>query len=88
MRLTLIAGLLFACFEAFHGFLDAAITQVHTEVSMIEEWLTALEWNHCWDVNKMTSITSLRPDVIEDNLVQIFARLDLEYLSLKQNSSA
>lgn len=53
---------------------------------MIEEWLTALD--HCWDVNRMTFISSPRPGVIEDDLVQIFARLDLESLSSGQNSSA
>jgi hypothetical protein len=78
--------LLFACFEAFHGFLDVAIAQIHAGVRMIEEWLTALLT--CIDLGQMTSLSSPKPAIIEDEIVQIFARLDLESLSSGKNSSA
>ena len=84
LRLMLMACLLFACFETFHGFLDAAIAQIHVGVRMIEEWLTTLDQR--WDVNRMTSIASPRPNIVEDELIHIFSRLDLESLSSRKNS--
>jgi hypothetical protein len=86
LRFTLIACLLFACFESFHGSLDTAITQIHAGVRMIEEWMVTIQTCR-GGFRSMSSVSSPKSNIIEDELIQIFARVDLESLSSRQNSS-
>ena len=84
LRTTLIACLLFACFETFNGFLDSAISQVYSGIRMIEDWFKppnqASEW--------LTSIHSPAPLVVEDELIQGFGRLELLAMSYSDPRNA
>ena len=79
LRTVLIASLLIFCFENFHGDVRLALTNVQSAVRMMHNWLAD---------NTGTSAHrsfSPSPNVIEDDLVTAFARLDVHLMSWIEN---
>lgn len=75
LRTTLITCLVIACFEAFHGNHPLANAQILTGMSLIYEWRATFS-------NELPmGFQSPKPDVVEDDLVQTFGRLEVSVLS-------
>ena len=83
MRATLIAYLLFTCFETFNGFLDGALTQIYASVRIIEEW----QRQHAQLPKHKTSVFSPQTLVIEDELIRAFGRLELDAICYQDSRS-
>jgi hypothetical protein len=75
LRTALIASLLIFCFENFHGDVRLALTNVQSSVDLLHSWLAS---NIGPEVPKGFSP---RPQIIEDDLVLAFARLDVHLMS-------
>jgi hypothetical protein len=72
LRTTLITCLVIACFEAFHGNHPLANAQIITGMSLIYEWRATFS-------NELPmGFKSPKPDVVEDDLVQTFGRLEVQ----------
>jgi hypothetical protein len=75
MRTILIACLLFVAFEAFHGNNNSAVQQAHGGIKLLNGWLP--QWvPKGKDESILKGLRSPAPHMIEDELVQAFARLD------------
>lgn len=73
MRTILIACLLFVAFESFHGNNNSAVQQAHGGIKLLNGWLP--QWVRK-DDQQLKGLRSPAPHIIEDELVQAFARLD------------
>jgi hypothetical protein len=75
LRTALIAALLIFCFENFHGDVRLALINVRSAQELMHNWLES----------KGESATPRRfspaPFVIEDEMVQAFAKLDIHMLT-------
>lgn len=72
LRTTLITCLVIACFEAWHGNHPLANAQIITGMSLIYEWRATFS-------NELPmGFKSPKPDVVEDDLVQTFGRLEVQ----------
>jgi hypothetical protein len=72
LRTTLITCLVIACFEAFHGNHPLANRLIITGMSLIYEWRANVS-------NEIPmGFKSPKPDVLEDDLVQTFGRLETD----------
>jgi hypothetical protein len=76
--------LLFTCFETFNGCNDAAIAQVYAGVRIIDEW----QRQYIQDTDEITSVSSPKPFVIEDELLHAFTRLELEAMTYRDFRAA
>jgi hypothetical protein len=77
LRIILMACILVVCFETLYGKHESALAQVQTGLGLL---------NKCFDtdsrpVAKTTNTSSPFPCVIEEELVQAFARLDIHVLT-------
>lgn len=72
MRRALIACLLVFCFESYIGNQVAAITHAQSGISLLHQWKPPKK------TLATTTIQSPAPHIVEDELVQAFARLDLQ----------
>ena len=85
LRTTLITCLVIACFEAFHGNHPLANAQLKTGMSLIYEWRATF-------ANALPmGFKSPKPDVVEDDLVQTFGRLEIQtcdYVGMYSRPSA
>ncbi|CZR65187.1 uncharacterized protein PAC_15087 [Phialocephala subalpina] len=75
LRTQLLASILIICFESYLGNAKSVETQVRTSVRLLQDWKdkNARPWFH--------PLTSPAPDIVEDELVHFFDRLDLEVMS-------
>jgi hypothetical protein len=73
LRTTLITCLVIVVFEAFHGNSTIADNQIQTGVSLIQEWKATYP-----SPRVVKGISSPNPYIIEDELVEAFARLELQ----------
>ncbi|KAH8795671.1 hypothetical protein BGZ57DRAFT_747773 [Hyaloscypha finlandica] len=85
LRTTLITCLVIACFEAFHGNHPLANAQILTGMSLIYEWKATFS-------NEVPmGFKSPKPDIVEDDLVQTFGRLEFqtcEYVGMYNRPTA
>ena len=85
LRTTLITCLVIACFEAFHGNHPLANAQIKTGMSLIYEWKATFS-------NELPmGFKSPKPDIVEDDLVQTFGRLEVQtcdYVGMYSRPSA
>jgi hypothetical protein len=85
LRTTLITCLVIACFEAFHGNHPFANAQILTGMSLIYEWKATFS-------NEIPmGFKSPKPDIVEDDLVQTFGRLEFqtcEYVGMYNRPTA
>jgi hypothetical protein len=74
IRTILITSLIILCFEVFHGNFAGANVQVQSAMSVIQEWRASFH-----GINSPTrGFSSPDANIVEDDLVQIFARLDTQ----------
>jgi hypothetical protein len=76
IRVTLIACLLVVYFEGFHGSPVAAMTHAAHGVKLLHCWLEK------YDGSELSLPKSPAPDIIEDELIYAFNRLDLQVLNI------
>jgi hypothetical protein len=77
LRTILLTSLVIICFESFHGNYALADAQVQTAIVLIEEWKASFP-----NGNQIAlGFSSPAPDIIEDELIQIFGRLDIQTIS-------
>jgi hypothetical protein len=74
IRTILITSLIILCFEVFHGNFAGANAQVQSAMSVIQEWRASFH-----DINSPTrGFSSPDANIVEDDLIQIFARLETQ----------
>jgi hypothetical protein len=76
---TVIACLLAVCFELFHGNMQSALTQAQSGLRIINQ---SLENAKC-PVKCVAGIESPVPNVVDEKLIQVFARLDIHAIPFK-----
>jgi hypothetical protein len=81
MRNTLIACLLFVCFETFHANNHLALDEAQSGLKMVNGWLPQFVKQGALNSSHVPGPRSPASYVIEDELVHAFARLDLVMLS-------
>ena len=69
LRTKLLASILIICFETYHGYYDSAARQVRTSVKLLEE------------AEKKKKSYGMTQEPIEDELVRVFDRLDVQLMS-------
>jgi Fungal specific transcription factor domain len=77
MRNTLIACLLFVCFETFLGNNEVALNETKSGFKLISGWLPQFVNQSSLRHDPMQGSRSRVPYVIEDELIRAFARLDI-----------
>lgn len=75
IRMALIACLLVVCFEGFHGAPVAAMTHAAHGVNLLHCWLEK------YGGSEPSLLKSPAPNIIEDELIYAFNRLDLQVLT-------
>ena len=86
LRTTLIACLLFYCFESFHGYHELAISQVYSGLKLIREWTTS--YYKPDDTGKRrTRIGSEDPYTVEDDILRAFGNLEIEVMTYADGRS-
>jgi hypothetical protein len=74
IRTRLIACVLFACFEAYHGNCETALTQIFAGVEMMEEHAKRIK-----ESNKIPNSPGLQP--VDHEFLQSFAMLEIQACS-------
>jgi hypothetical protein len=87
LRTTLIACLLFYCFESFHGYHEMAISQVYTGLKMIRDWTTSF-YRPDKDGKVMCRIGSENPYIVEDDILRAFGSLEIQVMSYADGRNA
>ncbi|KAE8447196.1 hypothetical protein EG329_011027 [Mollisiaceae sp. DMI_Dod_QoI] len=80
LRTTLIACLLFYCFESYHGYHELAINQVYSGLKLIREWASSF---YKPDENGRLNIRigSEDPHVLEDDILRAFGSLEIQVMT-------
>jgi len=81
MRNTLIACLLFVCFETFHANNHLALDEAQSGLKMVNGWLPQFVKQGALHANHVPGPRSPASYVIEDELIHAFTRLDLVLFS-------
>ena len=76
LRMKLLTCLVIICFEAFHGNLDLADTQLQIGLKLLHEWRKHYKLEDTISVE----CPSPAPNVVEHELVQCFDRLEVQSL--------
>ena len=87
LRTTLVACLLFYCFESFHGYHELAISQVYSGLKMIKDWTTSF-YKPDKDGRLWTRIGSECPCVVEDDILRAFGSLEIQVMSYADGRNA
>lgn len=74
IRTRLIACILFACFEAYHGNCETALKQIFAGVEMMEDHAKRIE-----ELNKIPDRPRLQP--VDNEFLQSFAQLEIQACS-------
>jgi hypothetical protein len=80
LRTTLIACLLFYCFESYHGYHEMAIDQVYSGLKLIREWASSF-YKPDADGRKRTKIGSENPYMVEDDILRAFGSLEIQVMT-------
>ncbi|KAH8821247.1 hypothetical protein F5884DRAFT_659397 [Xylogone sp. PMI_703] len=84
LRTTLVSCLVINCFEAFHGNHELADAQIQRGNALIQAWKK--EYPDHADKFGL-GFTSPAPDIVEDEIVQLFGRLEIQTNSFIDNGS-
>jgi hypothetical protein len=87
LRTTLIASLLFYCFESFHGYHELAISQVYTGLRLIRDWVTS-HYKPDAEGKYRVRIGSENPHEVEDDLLRAFGNLEIQVMSYADGRSS
>lgn len=87
LRTTLIACLLFYCFESFHGYHELAISQVYSGLKLIRDWTTSFYKTDGYG-RLMTRIGSEDPYIVEDDILRAFGSLEIQVMSYADGRNA
>ncbi|KAG0651528.1 Aspercryptin biosynthesis cluster-specific transcription regulator atnN [Hyphodiscus hymeniophilus] len=87
LRTTLIACLLFYCFESFHGYHELAVNQVYTGLKMIREWTTSF-YRPNLEGKPLTKTGSETPYTVEDDILRAFGSLEIQVMSYTDGRKA
>jgi hypothetical protein len=85
LRNALIGCLLVFCFEGFQGNQDLAISHAQSGYQLLQDWLAKASSQSTSIYGK--GISSPAPLVIEDDLVHVFKRLDLQIMTVSDSRS-
>jgi hypothetical protein len=88
MQNILIASLLFACFETYHGNHYTALDDVHSGLKIINGRLPQFVKQGVIPASYSAGLMSSAPCAIEDELINAFARLDIVVILLAKDKSA
>ena len=83
LRTTLITCMVIICFEGYHGNYDIANNQLQIGISLIHDWKA----RHARVNRSVSAFLSPAPDMIEDELIQEFGRLEIQKISLFSSTS-
>ncbi|PMD29927.1 hypothetical protein L207DRAFT_538384 [Hyaloscypha variabilis F] len=86
LRTTLIACLLFYCFESFHGYHELAISQVYSGLKLIREWTTSY-YKPDDNGRRRTRIGSEDPYTVEDDILRAFSNLEIQVMTYADGRS-
>lgn len=78
MRTTLIICIIIICFEAIHGNHESAAGQLQSGLGLIQNWKAQQRTAE----NHPQGFSSPAPEVIEDYLVQVFGRMEIQSMSV------
>lgn len=84
LRTSLVSCLVINCFEAFHGNHELADAQIQRGNALIQDWKKAYP-NHADKFG--LGFTSPAPDIVEDEIVQLFGRLEIQTNSFIDNGT-
>jgi hypothetical protein len=87
LRTTLIACLLFHCFESFQGYHELAISQVYTGLKMIRDWATSF-YRPDKDGKLLTKAGSEDPCTVEDDILRALGSLEIQVMSYADGRNA
>lgn len=76
LRTTLLTCLMIVCFEYFHGNYRLADAQIHNAIALIDNWRRSFPYAHLHPLG----YSSPAPDIIEDQLIQVFGQLEIQSL--------
>jgi len=76
---TLVVCLLAVCFKIFYGNMYSALGQAQSGLKLINQFLE----NAKCPVKHVTGIESLIPNVVNEEIIQVFACLDIYAISFK-----
>ena len=77
VRQALVWNLLIYCFETYHGDHETALRHAHTGLELLSDWLGTQPHS----VSYLPGLNSPVHNIIEDELVQAFTRLDCEVMT-------
>lgn len=80
LRTTLIACLLFYCFESYHGYHELAINQVYSGLKLIREWASSF-YKPDADGRLNIRVGSEDPHVLEDDILRAFGSLEIQVMT-------
>ncbi|PVH77255.1 hypothetical protein DL98DRAFT_463945 [Cadophora sp. DSE1049] len=80
LRTTLIACLLFYCFESYHGYHEMAINQVYGGLKLIREWASSF-YRPDESGRLRTKIGSENPHIVEDDILRAFGNLEIQVMT-------
>ncbi|KAH6696708.1 hypothetical protein BKA61DRAFT_622928 [Leptodontidium sp. MPI-SDFR-AT-0119] len=80
LRTTLIACLLFYCFESYHGYHEMAINQVYSGLKLIREWASSF-YGPDESGRLRTKIGSENPHIVEDDILRAFGNLEIQVMT-------
>lgn len=83
LRTTLITCMEIVCFEGYHGNYELADNQLQIGISLIRDWKAS----HVLYDQTVSAFPSPATDVIEDELIQEFGRLELQKISFFRPAS-
>ena len=86
LRTTLIACLLFYCFESFHGYHELAISQVYSGLKLIREWTTSY-YKPDDSGRRRTRIGSEDPYTVEEDILRAFSNLEIQVMTYADGRS-
>lgn len=86
LRTTLIACLLFYCFEAYHGYHELAISQVYSGLKLIREWTTSF-YKPDDDGRRRTRIGSEDPYTVDEEILRAFGNLEIQVMTYADSRS-
>lgn len=90
LRIALFTSLLIICFEAIHGNNSAALAQAHIALRLLEDWMKSLKLDprllgnsnqQSEEISYVFDIRSPIPDMIEDELIRVFGRVNLQAMT-------
>jgi hypothetical protein len=79
LRTTLIASLLFYCFESMNGYHELAISQVYTGLKLIREWASSF-YKPDKDGSRKIKEGSENPHEVEDDILRAFGGLEIQVM--------